>query len=148
MRMFLSSAAVGAACVIGCFMALAADPPAPVTFVNHTKVSEALAKGGALVTGKDHIVSGSHRVVPGKVEVHETETDVMYVTAGEATFVTGGTMVGGTLSRPGQWLGTDITGGQTHHLVKGDVIVIPRGTPHWYKDTKGVDYFVVKIVKE
>jgi len=48
---------------------------------------------------------------------------------------------------PGQLLGTGIEGGETHHLVKGDVIVIPAGVPHWFKEVRGpLLYFTVKPV--
>jgi mannose-6-phosphate isomerase-like protein (cupin superfamily) len=80
--------------------------------------------------------------------MHEKETDVFYIVDGDATFITGGKMVGGKLSKPGQWLGTDIQGGTVHHLSKGDVITIPAGVPHWYKEVPhSVTYFVVKLVK-
>lgn len=125
--------------------------PTPVTsvlFFDHTRTAEAFAKGGALVTAPDMIVQGGHRDVAGQVEVHDKETDVIYVIDGTATLVTGGKMVGGRNSRPGQWLGTDITDGQTHHLVKGDMIIVPAGTPHWFKEVPTpVSYYVVKIVK-
>ena len=118
------------------------------TYVAHDKVAEALAKGGPLGSTKEYTVSGSHRDKAGQVEVHEKETDILYITDGDATFVTGGTMVGGKMSKAGQWLGTDITGGQTHHLVKGDVMMIPAGMPHWFKEVpKSVSYFVVKVLK-
>jgi mannose-6-phosphate isomerase-like protein (cupin superfamily) len=119
------------------------------TYIGHTKVSEALAKGGSLAATKEYTVSGSHRTGPGQVEVHEKETDILYITDGEATFVTGGTMVGGKMSKAGQWLGSDITGGQVHHLAKGDVVTIPAGMPHWFKEVpQSVSYFVVKVLKE
>jgi glc operon protein GlcG len=119
-----------------------------VTFVGHDKVAAALAKGGPLVSSSDYLVSGSHRTGPGQVELHEHETDVIYVVDGTATFVTGGKMVGGKASKPGQMLGSDIEGGETHHLVKGDVVVVPAGTPHWFKEVPGtVSYYVVKVVK-
>ena len=60
----------------------------------------------------------------------EKETDVIYVADGMATFVTGGKMVGGKVTKPGQLMGTDIVGGQTHHLSKGDVIVIKTLIQH------------------
>lgn len=126
---------------------LSAAGSSNVTYVGHDKVSETLNKSGPLVTASDLLVSGSHRNGPGQVEVHEKETDVLYVQDGEATFVTGGTMVGGKLTKAGQWLGTDIQGGEPHHLTKGDVIVVPAGTPHWFKETKSVSYFVVKVLK-
>jgi len=115
--------------------AVAAVAAAPtVTYVDHDKVAAALAKGGGLVTAPDLLVSGSHRDKAGQVEVHDKETDVIYVVDGEATFVTGGSMTGGKATKTGQWLGTDIKGGDSHHLTKGDVIVVPAGTPHWFKE--------------
>lgn len=123
-------------------------PLSTVTFVDHDKVAAALAKGGPLVTASDVLVSGSHREKPGQVEVHDKEMDVIYVVDGTATFVTGGKIVGAKQSRADQWLGTDITGGTTRKLVKGDVVVVPAGTPHWFKEVPGpISYYVVKVVK-
>jgi mannose-6-phosphate isomerase-like protein (cupin superfamily) len=119
-----------------------------VTYVGHEKVSQALAKGGSLVSASDLTVSGSHREKPGQVEVHDKETDIFYMVDGEATLVTGGTVVGLKTTRPGQSIGTDIKGGETHKLTKGDVLVIPAGTPHWFKEVpKSVSYYVVKVLK-
>ena len=126
----------------------AADRVAGVTYVAHEKVTAALSKGGPLVSAPDLLVSGSHRDKAGQVEVHEKETDVIYVVDGTATFVTGGTMVGGKVTGPRQLMGSDIEGGQTHHLSKGDVIVIPATTPHWFKEVpQSVSYYVVKVLK-
>ena len=120
-----------------------------VVYVGHDKVDAALAKGGTVVTASNLLVQGSHRDKAGQVEVHEKETDVIHVIDGTATFVTGGKMVGGKSSRPGQWLGTNIEGGETHHLAKGDVVVVPAGTPHWFKEVPTtVSYYVVKVLKQ
>jgi len=134
---------------IGALAAAQGGPSASgVIFVDGQAVAAALAKGGPLVTRPDLLVSGSHRDKGGQVEVHDKETDVLYIVDGEATFVTGGKMVGGKSSRPDQWLGTDITGGETRKLVKGDVIVVPAGVPHWFKEVpKSVSYYVVKVLK-
>jgi quercetin dioxygenase-like cupin family protein len=135
--------------IAAAILLVAAGGGSNVTYVSHDKVSAALAKSGPLVTAPDLLVSGSHRDKGGQVEVHDKETDVLYVVDGSATFVTGGKMVGGKVSKPGQWLGSDIEGGQTHHLSKGDVIVIPAKTPHWFKEVRqSVSYFVVKVLKE
>jgi quercetin dioxygenase-like cupin family protein len=120
-----------------------------VTCVAHDKVTAALAKGGPLVADKSLLVSGGHREKAGQVEVHDKETDVIYVIDGEATFVTGGTMIGGKVSKPGQSVGTDIQGGDTNHLTKGDVVVVPAGVPHWFKEVPhSVSYYVVKVLKQ
>ncbi len=122
----------------------------PVTFVGHEKVNGVMKKGGSLVTAKDLLVSISYRDKAGQVEVHEKETDIMYVLDGTATLVTGGKMLGGKQTKPGQMLGTDIEGGETHKLVKGDVIVVPAGNPHWFKEVPatGVSYYVIKVLKQ
>jgi quercetin dioxygenase-like cupin family protein len=142
-RFFLLGSAV-----LFTLMLSAAETPAPVTYVDHTKTADILVKGGAIAKGNEYTVSGARRDKAGQVEVHEKETDIFYVTDGEATFLTGGKMIGGKLSRPGQWLGTEIEGGETHHLTKGDVIVIPAGTPHWFKEVpKSMSYMLVKANK-
>jgi glc operon protein GlcG len=144
MKLWLIAASV---CTIG-ILAAAQTDSSGVVHVDPEKVAAALAKGGSLVTRPDLLVSGSHREAPGQVEVHDKETDVLYIIEGEATLVTGGKMVGGKVTRPGQWLGTDITGGQSRRIVKGDVFVIPAGIPHWFKEVpKSISYYVVKVLK-
>lgn len=116
-----------------------------VVYVPAAKVTATMTTPGALASGTDHNVSISRRDKTGQSEVHDTETDVFYVMEGSATFVTGGTMVDAKTTSPGQVRGTGITGGTTHMLTKGDVIVIPKGTPHWFKEVPSiVVYFVVK----
>jgi mannose-6-phosphate isomerase-like protein (cupin superfamily) len=126
-------------------------PPKPLTgavFIDHAKVAETFAKGGTMINAPDLSVQGSHREVPGRVEVHDKETDVLYMISGAATFVVGGTMNGGRVTRPGQWQGADISGGETHQLAPGDIIVIPAGMPHWFKTVSPqITYYVVKVLK-
>ena len=132
------------------FLLTAADAgkPAPL-YIDHDLAAFRLAKGGLIASAPGYSVLGSHREKPGQVEVHEKETDIVYVTDGQATFIMGGTMIGGKLTRPGQYLGEEIRGGQTHYLSKGDVLVIPAGTPHWFQAVpKEVSYFVVKVIQQ
>ena len=144
MKFSLSFAAV----LTAGLLAIAADAPQKVTYVAHDKVAAAISKGGPLVAAPDLTVTGSHRDKAGQVEVHEKETDVIYIIEGDATFVTGGTVVGQKQNRPGQFVGTDVQGGETHKLTKGDVIVVPAGIPHWFKEVpKSVNYYVVKVLK-
>ena len=124
-----------------------------VTHVDSEKVAAALSGGGrgivgSLVTAKDYTVSGVKRTKPGEVEIHAHETDIFYVTDGEATFVTGGTIAGAKRTAPGQTRGTDLHGGQTIRLKKGDVITIPAGVPHWFKDVSpSISYLTIKVIK-
>ena len=126
----------------------APTPSAGVVFIDKAKVADAFAKGGTLASASDLIVLGAHRAAKGQVEVHDKETDVIYVIDGAATFVTGGKMEGGKVSRPNQWIGNSIAGGEAHQLTKGDMIIVPAGTPHWFKDVSPqISYYVVKVVK-
>jgi mannose-6-phosphate isomerase-like protein (cupin superfamily) len=119
----------------------------PVTYIDSEKVSAALAKGGPLIETPGYKVLAGRREHPGLVELHTQETDVFYILDGTATFVTGGTMVDGKVVSPGQMRGTSITGGETHHLKKGDVIIVPNGTPHQFIETSNPFlYFIVKPI--
>src|SRR6266550_1781016 len=114
------------------------------TYVDHDKVTAALAKGGPLVKGANLTVGGSFRTMGGEPEIHEKTTHIWYVLDGSATFVTGGTLIGGKAPSAGTTKGTNIEGGQAQHLTKGDVIVIPPGTPHWWKEVpKSITLYAV-----
>jgi glc operon protein GlcG len=120
---------------------------APVTYIDSEKVSATFTKGGPLLETPGYKVHAGRRQGPGLVELHTQETDVFYILDGTATFVTGGTMVDGKLVSPGQMRGTAITGGETHHLKKGDVIIVPNGTPHQFIETSNPFlYFIVKPI--
>jgi len=109
--------------------------------------ADQVAKGGSLATAPNLSITVAHRAEPGMVEVHDKETDTFYVLDGSATIVTGGTMVGGSVTGPGQHRGTDIAGGKAQRLAKGDVMVIPAGVPHWFKEVpSSIDYYVVKVI--
>jgi mannose-6-phosphate isomerase-like protein (cupin superfamily) len=140
---------LGAALFAATAAFVAAQGTAPVTFVDHDKVA-GCNKGGTLVTAPDLLVQCSNRTGPGVVEVHLKETDVMYFIDGSATLVTGGTTVNAkAATNPEQIRGTDIQGGQARQVTKGDVVVVPAGVPHWFKEVpKSVSYYVVKVIKQ
>ena len=124
--------------------ALAAD----VTYFPAEKVSAAFAKGGVLFdgAGTNYMVHASRRDAAGQVEVHTRDTDIIYMLDGTTTFVTGGTVVDGKTTAPDEIRGTSVKDGETRRLGKGDVIIVPNGTPHWFKDVQGpVLYYVVKV---
>ncbi|MGB6429850.1 MAG: cupin domain-containing protein [Candidatus Acidiferrales bacterium] len=120
-----------------------------VLYFPAAQVTAALQNGTTLLTGDgfDYRLIGGRHNSPGGVELHKKETDVFYVVDGSATFITGGTITGETASSsPDEVRGTGIDGGVSHELSQGDVIVIPAGTPHWFKAVPSmIHYFVVKI---
>jgi mannose-6-phosphate isomerase-like protein (cupin superfamily) len=135
--------------VLGFVMLLgAADAPAPVTYMDASKVAEALAKTGLIASNAEYMVAGAHREKPGQVELHEKTTDILFVVEGEALYVTGGKMIDGKQTRPGEWIGANIEGGVEHHLKKGDVIIVPAGTPHWFKEVTLCNSFMVRVNKQ
>jgi glc operon protein GlcG len=117
-----------------------------VIYMAHAKVAAAFAKGAPLLEIGAYKVHASRREAPGVAEIHERHTDIIYVLDGTATFVTGGTAVDTKLVMPEERRGTAIRGGQSYHLVKGDVIVVPNGVPHWFQEVQApFTYYVVKV---
>ena len=42
--------------------------------------------------------------------------------------------------------GSRIDNGERRTLAKGDVMIVPNGTPHWFQDVRGpFTYYVVKV---
>jgi mannose-6-phosphate isomerase-like protein (cupin superfamily) len=132
----------------GAGRAAAAEAPSPVIFFSHTKVEDGFRKGSVLFHDpqRNYQVHTSHRDGPGEAELHDQDTDIFYIQSGTATFVTGGKMVGARAEGPGETRGRAIDGGEPHRLVKGDVIIVPHGTPHWFREVQGpFNYFTVKV---
>ena len=131
----------------GCLMTAAPVMADEVTHVSKDRVAAAMAKGGPLTDGSNYKVSVSRRTGPGQAEVHDGETDVFYIMEGSATFVTGGKLLNQKTTSPGQIRGSGIEGGKSQTLNKGDVMVIPKGVPHWFKEVPElVVYYVVKVL--
>ena len=126
-------------------MVISADGvPTVVTYVPNSKVTEVMTKGGEIVNDKGLIILANRRGA-GEVEVHDKTNHIFIIVEGEATFVTGGTLVGAKNTAPGQIRAASLNGGQTHQLRKGDVITVPAKTPHWWKDvpTKTIAYYAI-----
>ena len=119
----------------------------PITHFSAADVQAAFAKGMPLLETSGYKVHASMRVAPGEVEVHDYETDVFYIVEGSATLVLGGKPIGGRVTAPGEFRAPSLEGGEAHPVSKGDVIVIPKGVPHWFKEVNGpVHYFTVKPI--
>jgi glc operon protein GlcG len=117
-----------------------------VTIFPAAKVNKAFEKGMPLIEIDNYKIHASHRDGPGVVEVHTKDTDIIYVLEGTATFVTGGTVVEGKNIEAEEIRGKDLKGGETRTITKGDVIVVPHGIPHWFKEVNGpINYYVVKV---
>lgn len=117
-----------------------------VAYFDSAKVAAAFEKGAVLFDDSDkYMVHASRREKPGLVEVHDDDADILYVLDGEATVVTGGRLLDGKMTASGEIRGSNLEGGDTRVVKKGDVMIIPAGTPHWFKAvTNPFTYYVVK----
>jgi glc operon protein GlcG len=124
-------------------------PPPGVSYWNAADVTAAFAKGAVLFDGEDgrnYMVHASHRDAPGMAEVHELDADIIYVLDGTATFVTGGTAENLKVTAPNERRGSSISNGETRRIAKGDVLIVPKGTPHWFQQVSSpFNYYVVKV---
>ena len=132
------------------FTATSAIPAPPTAaYFAKGKVDAAFDKGAVLLERPQNgnfAVNTSRRDSPGQVEVHLKDADIMYVLKGSATIVTGGQLLDGKTVATDEIRGSQLDGGDAHNLVPGDVLIIPRGEPHWFKEVKSpLLYFTVKV---
>ena len=121
-------------------------PASGVTYFAADEVRAAFDKGAVLFQSPHYMVHASRREAPGQAEVHLKDADLIYVLDGAATFVTGGEVIDGRTTAPDEIRGASIDGGSTRRLVKGDVVIVPEGTPHWFRQIDGPFlYYVVKV---
>lgn len=121
---------------------------APVMFFDANQVSTSFSKGAVLLDGtnRNYMVHTSRREKPGLAEVHTLDTDIIYVLEGNATFITGGAAIEPKEIAPNEIRGARIEGGDVRHLSKGDVIIVPNNTPHWFKEVSGTFlYYTIKV---
>jgi glc operon protein GlcG len=120
--------------------------PANVAFFDSTQVRAAFDKGAVLFNqGESYMVHASRREKAGMAEIHTKDADIVYVLDGTATLVTGGTAVDAKVTEPDELRGSSISGGEAHPLKKDDVIIVPAGVPHWFREVSNPFlYYVVK----
>ena len=80
-----------------------------------------------------------------QAELHDASDDVYYVLDGSAELTLGGKLDNPKEATPGEWKSDKIVGGQTFTVKKGDLIVVPRGTPHQRVNTKGQTFSLILI---
>lgn len=119
-----------------------------VTYLDSAQVKAAFVKGMPLLEVGAYKIHASHRDGAGMAEVHVRDTDIIYVLEGSAKFITGGTVIDGKTTEENEIRGASIQGGEERQLAPGDVIVVPNGIPHWFKEIKApFNYYVVKVVQ-
>ena len=107
----------------------AAATPAPLMF------------SAPVARGDKYQANVVKRTKPQGGGAHEGGTELHQIMEGSGTIVTGGKLVRAGADGP-----QTIEGGESHHVVPGDVIFIPANTPHWYKDVEGsIRYLEVRF---
>jgi mannose-6-phosphate isomerase-like protein (cupin superfamily) len=109
--------------------------------VVHTAVVTPLAK-----YGNDYTLL-IYRNADGLAEMHEHESDLYVVVDGEATLISGGTLVERKVKSAGEFTASGIHNGKSQVLKKGDVVHIAPNIPHQIlvKSGGSVSYFVEKV---
>jgi mannose-6-phosphate isomerase-like protein (cupin superfamily) len=133
-----------------------AAPPAPPagsagTYKSGADLMEVLKKNmsptGEMTTSAvsntdQYRINVVHRSKPAGAIAHPGNTELHYIIEGSATVVTGG-----TIKRPaaGSTELASIEGGVTKHVTKGDVVIVPENSAHWYKEIEGqITYLEVR----
>jgi mannose-6-phosphate isomerase-like protein (cupin superfamily) len=86
---------------------------------------------------------------PGDAIAHETRTtEIYYMVEGAGTLVTGGTITGIKPPPSGRSAGPRgdrIEGGVSRRVSKGDIIIIPGRTPHWWSSLESdINYLIYR----
>jgi mannose-6-phosphate isomerase-like protein (cupin superfamily) len=111
-------------------------PGSPAIFKSATELAAVLQKatvtaGGTtsapVTSNEQYRVSIVKRDQAAGALAHPGNTELLYITEGAGTIVTGGTLVPATAGQP-----ASIANGVSQHFVKGDVIIVPVGSPHWF----------------
>jgi mannose-6-phosphate isomerase-like protein (cupin superfamily) len=124
--------------------------PLPALYLTNAELSAALKKATAAnpdmstanIKNSDHYrINIVRRGKGAGAMAHQPGTELHYIIDGAATVATGGHIV-----RPAGGGTPSIEGGESRRVAKGDVVLIPENTPHWYKDVEGsVTYLEVRF---
>ena len=133
----------------------AQQPPAPGaaaalrTMVSASDVTALIAKAKAerkdnqallaqsMIQLAPYNVSPEDRAAVANAAGHETEAELFYVIDGSATLVTGGKLTNENRTNAANLSGSGIEGGVSRRIAKGDFIMVPEGTPHWFSAIDG-----------
>ncbi|HEY1544237.1 MAG TPA: hypothetical protein VGG01_17700 [Xanthobacteraceae bacterium] len=86
-----------------------------------------------------------YRVLKAPAAVHEKDAELFVVIQGTGDIITGGKLVNEKRVNAANLSGSDIADGQTHHVVKGDVLIVPNNTPHQVVPTGGAPIVVMTM---
>ncbi len=160
-RNFLRTAPLAAAATLSLadtLLAGAQTPATPVPFQLFTansleesaKALQAAPGNKTLVENKEipvTVVLSTETAKSAKeFEWHEGRDHIIQITEGETLYQVGGIPKGGHNTKPGEWLAPDSEDSTTYTLKKGDMLLIPRGTPHKRSTASSVTFLLISTV--
>lgn len=124
-------------------------PATPKTYTSAAEITALIAKSKSSRKENQPIVTQrilqlapynanlEYRASVGPAAVHEKEAEMFYVIDGAATLMTGGKLVNESRTNPENLTGTAIEGGTSRTVSKGDFVIVPENTPHWFSSING-----------
>lgn len=111
------------------------------------KMSQVKVSTASLGGWGNHSMSLVHREGSGEAELHQTQSDILFIRSGDASIIIGGTIPGGHTTTAHEIRGPKIEGGEKQPLRAGDVLHIAPKTPHQMILEPGqkLDYYAVKV---
>ena len=111
-------------------------PGSPAIFKSAADLAAVLSKATAnaggmsssnVTTTDQYRVSLVKRDKSAGALAHPGNTELLYIVEGAGTVITGGTIVPAANGKP-----ASIANGVTQKIVKGDVVIVPAGSAHWF----------------
>jgi mannose-6-phosphate isomerase-like protein (cupin superfamily) len=129
----------------------AQSPPPPRLFAGSGDVAAMIAKAGSerkpdqpnfvqpIVRLAPYNANLEYRVagVNAPASIHEREAEMFYVVEGSGTLVTGGMLREEKRTNAENLSGSAIEGGTPRRLAKGDWVMVPEKTAHWFTQIDG-----------
>ena len=118
-------------------MVSAADVQAMIATAKSTRKPDQALLAQSMIQLAPYNVSLEYRAAVANAAVHETEAELFYVVDGSAMLVTGGKLKDEKRTNAANLSGSAVEGGASRHIAKGDFIMVPEGTPHWFSAIDG-----------
>jgi mannose-6-phosphate isomerase-like protein (cupin superfamily) len=91
------------------------------------------------------VLTAEGKKSPKEFEYHEGRDHIVQILDGTTLYEVGGTPKDAHNTKPGEWLAPTSEGATTFTLHKGDMLVIPRGTPHKRSTESSVTLTLISI---
>ena len=143
--------AISIALTLGSTVATAQQPAAQAlkTFASSGDVAALIAKSKSeRKEGQANVSQPILRLAPynanleyrasvGPAAIHEKDAEMFYVIDGSGTLVTGGKLVKESRTNAENLTGTGIEGGKSQAIARGDFVIVPENTAHWFSTING-----------